>query len=152
MAKAWQLLHEEKQNQGLEIFHLVKITNGSMKGNKSNDAQWKIIVNISSKSGKFTIFKNLDLTAFGGRLINHLTPSATSKLKLTRTICVLPSLHFLKLKTTPKTKLHSSIWKNSPFSDSKSSFQLCQMLYILGFIHYPNFSENARYQCHTYLV
>ena len=63
-------------------FHLVKTTNGSVKRNKSNDAKWKIIVNISSKSGKFTTFKNLDLTAFGGRLINHLTPSATRNLKL----------------------------------------------------------------------
>ena len=86
-----------------KYFHLVKITNGSMKRKKKTDAKWKIIVNISSKSGKLTTFKNLDLTPFGGRLVNFLTPSATRKLKLTRPICVLPSLHFLKLKTTPKT-------------------------------------------------
>ena len=84
--------------------------------------------------------------------MNHLTPSATRKLKLARTICVLPSIHFLKLKTTPKTKLNSSIWKNPPFSDSNNSFQPCQMLYILGFIHYPNFSENASYRRHGNLV
>ena len=110
------------------------------------------MVIISSKSGKFTTFKNLDLTPFGGRLINQLTPSATKKLKRTRTISVLPSLHFLKLITTPKTKLNSSIWKNTPFSDSNNSFQPCQMLNMLGFIQYPNFSENASYRCHGYLV
>ena len=122
------------------------------KRNKNNDAKWKIIVNISFKPGKFTTFKNLDLTAFGGRLIYHFTPSATRKLKLTRTICVLPSLQFLKLKTTSKTKLNNSIWKNPPSSDSNNSFQPCQMLSILIFIHYPNFSGNASYRCHAYLV
>ena len=110
------------------------------------------MMNPSNKSGKIYTFKNLDLTPFGGWLMNHLTPSVTRKLKRTRTKFVLPSLHFLKLKTTPKTKLNSSIWKNPPFSDSKKSFQPCQMLNMLGFILYPNFSENARYRCHTYLV
>ena len=53
-----------------------------MKRNQNNDAKWKILVNISSKSGKLTTFKNLDLTHFGGRLMNHSTTSATRKLKL----------------------------------------------------------------------
>ena len=38
--------------------------------------------NESSKSGKFLTFRNLDLTSFERRLINHLTPSAIKKLKL----------------------------------------------------------------------
>ena len=110
------------------------------------------MMNPSNKSGKIYTFKSLDLTPFGGRLINHLTPSATRKLKRPRTLCVLPSLHFLKFETTPKTKLKSSIWKISPFFDSNKSFQPCQMLNMLGFINYPNFSENASSGCHAYLV
>ena len=156
MAKTWQkhgnCFMEKNRVKVSKKFHLVKTTNGSMKTNKNNDAKWKIMLNISSKCGKFTTFKNLDLTPFGGRLINHFTPSATRKLKLTRTISVVPSFHFLKHKTTPKAELNSSIWKNLPFSDSNNSFQPCQMLNILGFIHYPNFSENASSRCHAYLV
>ena len=53
-----------------------------MKRTKSNDATWKILVSVSSKSGKLTAFNNLDLTPFGGRLINLLTTDATRKLKL----------------------------------------------------------------------
>ena len=84
--------------------------------------------------------------------MNHSTPSATRKLKLNSNNMRLAVTFVLKLKTTPKTKLNSSIWKQPPFSDSNNSFQPCQMLYILGFIHYPNFSENASYRRHGYLV
>ena len=156
MAKTWQkrgnFFMEKIRIKVSKKFHLVKITNGSMKRNKNNDAKWKIMLNISSKCRKLTTFKKLDLLPFGGRLINHYTPSETRKLKRPRSICVLPSLHFLKLETTPKTKLKISIWKNPPFFDSNKSFQPCQMLNLLGFIQYANFSENATYRYHGYLV
>ena len=119
MAKTWQkhgnCFIEKIRVKVSKELQLVKITNGSIKKKKNNEAKWKIIVNLSSKSGKIYTFKNLDLTPFGGRLINHLTPSATRKLKRPRTICVLQSLKFLKLRTNPKNKLSSSIWKNPPF-------------------------------------
>ena len=86
MAKTWQkrgnFFMGKIRIKVSKKLHLVKITNGSMKRNKNNDAKWENIVNISSKCGKRTTFKKLDLLPFGGRLINHLTPSATRKLKL----------------------------------------------------------------------
>ena len=85
MAKTWQNLGnffmEKIRIKVSKKFHLVKTTNGSMKTNKNNDAKWKIMLNISSKCGKLTTFKKFDLLPFGGRLIKHLTPSATRKLK-----------------------------------------------------------------------
>ena len=152
MAKAGNFFREKIRIKVSKKFHLVRITNGSMERNKNNDAKWKIILNISSKCGKLNTFKKFDLLPFGGRLINHFTPSATRTIKRPRTLCVLPSLHFLKLETTPKTKLKSSILKNSLFFDSNKSFEPCQMLNMLGFINYPNFSENASSGCHAYLV